>query len=180
MKKGLFAAVLALAIAAPATVFAEEATSPVAGEGKIVIEERESNAGVKVGDNGAAVNAAWGTKLDAKYVVVFVGEAYVDPEGYEGELTLTVKASDFKGGELFIHHKKDGTNDVDATVTLNSKDLSPVAVVKLLPDGGEDGNAGDGGTANTGDSNKAGLWAGALVISALLAGAAFFMKKRSA
>ena len=179
MKKGLLAAAaaLAFAVAAPVTVFAEEATSPSVDDGKIVIEERSENAGVKVGDTSAAVNKAWGTNIEDGYEVVFVGEAYVAPEGFKGELTLTVKASDFKGGEIFVHHKNDGSNDVGATVTLNSKDLSPVATLKKVSGGS---GAADKGTANTGDNNKSALWAGALVISALLAGAALVMNRRSA
>lgn len=180
MKKGLLAAAaaLAFAVAAPVTVFAEEATSPSVDDGKIVIEERSENAGVKVGDTSAAVNKAWGTNIEDGYEVVFVGEAYVAPEGFKGEVTLTVKASDFKGGEIFVHHKNDGSNDVGATVTLNSKDLSPVATLKKVSGGGS--GAADKGTANTGDNNKSALWAGALVISALLAGAALVMNRRSA
>lgn len=180
MKKGLLAAVaaLTLAVAAPVTVFAEETKSPSADDGKIVIEERSENAGVKVGDTAAVVNKAWGTNIEDGYVVVFVGEAYVTPEGYTGELTLTVKASDFKGGEIFVHHKKDGSNDTGATVTLNSKDLSPVATLKKVSNGGS--GKTDDSTANTGDTNKSGLWAGALVISALLAGAALVLNRRNA
>ncbi|MDO4413578.1 MAG: hypothetical protein Q4C20_00725 [Erysipelotrichaceae bacterium] len=184
MNKGLIAAAAALtfAVAAPVTVYAEEAKSPSADEAKIVIEERSENAGVKVGDTAAVVNAAWGTNIEDGYVVVFVGEAYVSGET-DKELTLTVNAADFKGGQIFVHHKKDGSNDVGATVTLNSKDLSPVATLKRVDNGSTPATpstpAGNN-TANTGDSNKTGLWAGALVISALLAGAALVMNKRNA
>lgn len=182
MNKGFIAAAAALtfAVAAPVTVFAEETQSPTADEAKIVIEERSENAGVKVGDTAAVVNAAWGTNIEDGYVVTFVGEAYVSGKT-DKELTLTVNAADFKGGQIFVHHKKDGSNDVGATVTLNSKDLSPVATLKKVDSGSTTPAtpAGDN-TANTGDSNKTGLWAGALVISALLAGAALVMNKRNA
>ena len=181
MNKGIIAgAAIALALTAPVTVFAEEAAaSPSKDDARIVIEERSENAGVKVGDTAAVVNEKWGTSIADGYVVVFVGEAYVVPEGADVELTLTVNAADFKGGEIFVHHKNDGSNDVGATVTLNSKDLSPVATLKKVSSG-DAGKTTDDSTVNTGDSNNTGLWAGALVISALLAGAAIVMNKRNA
>lgn len=179
MKKGFIAgAALALALAAPVTVFAEEgADSPTTGDAKIVIESRTENAGVKVGDTAAVVNEKWGTSIADGYVVVFVGEAYVTPAGTPN-VTLTVNASSFNGGEIFVHHKKDGSNDVNGTVTLNSNDLSPVCT--LAKASGGKTTPTDNSTANTGDSNNTGLWAGALIISALLAGAAFAINKRNA
>lgn len=188
MNKGIIAGVLALAVAAPMTVFAEETTSPSADDARIVIEERAENDGIKVNDMATVVNEKWGTSFDADYVVSFVGEAYVTPEGYEGELTLTINAVDF-GGEILVHHKNDGSVDFGSTITLNSKDLSPVIALKKVPSGGDDGKTDpakpadkptDGSTVNTGDSNHTGLWTGALIISALLAGAAIVMNKRSA
>lgn len=178
MKKGFIAgAALALAIAAPVTVFAEEGVpSSTTDDAKIVIESRTENAGVKVGDTAAVVNEKWGTSIADGYVVVFVGEAYVTPEGAK-DVTLTVSASSFNGGEIFVHHKKDGSNDVNATVTLNSNDLSPVAALAKASDSSK---TDDNSTANTGDSNNTGLWAGALIVSALLAGAAIVMNKRNA
>ena len=198
MKKGFLAgAALALAVAAPVTVFAEDekTTSADAKDAKIVLQgPMDSNGAAVVGQSVATqLNEAWGLSLDAEYTIVWVGEAVVMENGevvknYGPGLKLDVNAAD-KGGELIIHLKSsDGKAEVGTSLTLKSEDLSPVAVVKKIPMGGDDGgtetggNEGGkaGGTPNTGDSNNTGLWTGALIVSALLAGAAFVMNKRNA
>lgn len=170
MKKGLLVAAVAaltFALAAPVTVLAVD--SP-AGPSIEITPETEAD-GIKVGMTGEDVDKAWGTNIGPGYQVVFVGDAHVVGEGDASGLTLTVNASDFNGGEIFVHHKKDGSNDSGATVTLKATDLSPVCTLKKVS---------DSKVPNTGDSNNNILWIGALVVALVCGGAAFAMRKTNA
>lgn len=170
MKKGLLVAAVAaltFALAAPVTVLAVD--SP-AGPSIEITPETEAD-GIKVGMTGEDVDKAWGTNIGPGYQVVFVGDAHVVGTGDASGLELKVNASDFNGGEIFVHHKKTGGNDVGATVTLKATDLSPVCTLKKVS---------DSKVPNTGDSNNNILWIGALVVALVCGGAAFAMRKTNA
>ena len=171
MKKGLLVAAVAaltFALAAPVTVLAVDSPK---GPSIEITKETEAD-GIKVGMTGEDVDKAWGTSIGPGYEVVFVGDAHVVGEGDASGLKLTVNASDFNGGEIFVHHKKKtGGNDVGATVTLYATDLSPVCTLKKVS---------DSKVPNTGDSNNNVLWISALVIALVCGGAAFAMRKTNA
>ena len=177
MKKGLFAAiaaVAALALCTPTTVSA--ANSP---DGQIVIEERNGNGGIKTGMTAKEVDAAWGTSIEKDYgadlVVVYVGDAHVTPETATNVPDKTVAASEYKG--TVIAHKGKKTQ-VGKSITLKAADLSPVVVLGPA-DKKTDGGGKKDSTPRTGDTNTA-LWGGMLVLSMLAAGAALAMKKSNA
>ena len=178
MKKGLFTAVAAaitLAVASPIIVSAESADSP---DGQIILEEVSENGGIKKGDSSKTVDEKWGTSIGDGYVVVWVGDAYVSPEGAKNVPDLTVAASKY-GGTLIVHK---GTSTVDgpaASITLKAGNLSPVVVLAKTSSSSTGGDSSKKNSPNTGDSGNA-LWAGALIISVLCAGAAFAMNRRNA
>ena len=175
MKKGFLAALaaLAIAIATPVTVFATEGSSTT-GDVSINITDAAVE-GIKVGDPASVVNSAWGTNFDANLVVVFTGDAHLTPVGAtkpSPAITAPFNASTFNGGTVIAHQSsKDKSVTFGATITLSSDDLSPVVV--LAP-------ASSSKVPNTGDSNSNALWIGALGLSVVLAGAAIFMRKRTA
>ena len=178
MKKGFLAALaaLAVAVATPVTVFAEEGTKPVdssdTGKATIVLEQRDATTdGIKVGDSATVVNTKWGTSFDANLVVVWTGEAYLSPDKADPAtaLPLPVEASKL-GGTVVAHYGKTGVVS-GAKITLEASNLSPVIAL---------GPASSSKVPNTGDSNSNALWIGALGLSVVLAGAAIFMRKRTA
>lgn len=177
MKKGFLAAVaaLAIAIATPVTVHAVDggtAPSPTAKDGRILLVEQDGNGGIKKGMTAAEVNTAWGTSFDTSLVVVWVGNAYVDPEGATTADPIKPAASEY-GGTIIAHQSsKEGKKVTSGpTITLTVDDLSPV--IFLAP-------ASSSKVPNTGDSNSNALWIGALGLSVVLAGVAIFMRKRTA
>lgn len=179
MKKGLLtaaAAAIALAIASPIAVSAESADSP---NGQIILEEVAENGGIKKGDSSKTVDEKWGTSIGDGYVVVWVGDAYVSPEGAKNVPNLTVSASKY-GGVLIVHK---GTSTIDgpaASITLKADNLSPVVVLAKKSSSSTGGDSSGKKTSpNTSDSGNA-LWAGALLISVLCAGAAIVMNRRNA
>ena len=179
MKKGLLTAAvaaIALAVASPLAINAESADSP---DGQIVLEEVAENGGIKKGDSSTTVDEKWGTSIGAGYEVVWVGDAYVTPEGAKNVTSLTVAASKY-GGTLIVHK---GTSTIDgpaASITLKADNLSPVIVLAKTSGSSNGSNNGNKkNSPNTGDSGNA-LWAGALIISVLCAGAAIVMNRRNA
>ncbi len=177
MKKGLLTAAvaaIALAVTSPLAVSAESADSP---DGQIVLEEVAENGGIKKGDSSTTVDEKWGTSIGAGYEVVWVGDAYVTPEGAKNVPSLTVAASKY-GGVLIVHK---GTNKIDgpaASITLTADNLSPV-VVLAKTSGSNNGGGSKKNSPNTSDNGNA-LWAGALIISVLCAGAAIIMNRKNA
>ena len=182
MKKGLLtaaAAAIALAIASPIAISAESADSP---DGTIILEEVAENGGIKKGDSSTTVDEKWGTSIGAGYVVVWVGDAYVSPAGAKNVPDLTVSASKY-GGVLIVHK---GTSTIDgpaASITLKASNLSPVVVLAKTGSsstGGDSSGSGSKKTSpNTSDNGNA-IWAGALIISVLCAGAAIVMNRKNA
>lgn len=175
MKKGLFlAAVAALTVAlcSPMTVKAE-GDSPTTGgdKGKIVITKQDGNGDIYVGDTGKDVNEKWGAKVDESLVVIFVGDAHIDPEKATTADPAEFKASKF-GGTVIVHKGK--TTEYGSSITLTVDDLSPVAV--LAPKSSKGGKK----STNTADTSTNPIWAGALMISVLCAGAAVVMNKKNA
>ncbi len=175
MKKGLFlAAVAALTVAlcSPMTVKAE-GNSPTTGgdKGTIVITEQDGNGGIYVGDTGKDVNEKWGAKVDESLVVVYVGDAHIDPKGATTADPATFKASKF-GGTVIVHKGSKATVS-GSSITLTVEDLSPVAVLAKKSSGGKK-------STNTADTSTNPIWAGALLISVLCAGAAVVMNKKNA
>lgn len=176
MKKGLFlAAVAALTVAlcSPMTVKAE-GDSPTTGgdKGTIVITEQDGNGDIYVGDTGKDVNEKWGAKVDESLVVIFVGDAHVDKKGATKVGPAEFKASKF-GGTVIVHKGSKATV-YGSAITLTIDDLSPVAV--LAPKSSKGGKK----STNTADTSTNPIWAGALMISVLCAGAAVVMNKKNA
>lgn len=169
------AAVLMIFITAKG-IHAEKPASP---DGSIIIEEVTEAGGIRKGDSGEKVNEKWGTSIGKGYEVVFTGNAYLSSAEAKNVPNLTVSASKY-GGVLIVHK---GTSTIDgpaASITLKADNLSPVVVLAKKSSSSTGGDSSGKKTSpNTSDSGNA-LWAGALLISVLCAGAAIVMNRRNA
>ena len=177
MKKGLLVAAVAaltFALAAPVAVFAEEAKpSPSPSDVTIVLEKTDQTIdGIKVGMTAAEVNTKWGTSFDTSLVVVWTGDAHLNPKDAakpSPAIESEPYAASTYGGTIIAHLGADKKVTSGASIKFNSDDLSPVIVL---------GPASK--VPNTGDSNNNILWISALVIALVCGGASFAMRKSNA
>ena len=178
MKKGLLVAAVAaltFALAAPVAVLADEKTqtpSSSKDDVTIVLEKKDQTKdGIKVGMTAAEVNTKWGTSFDTSLVVVWTGDAHLNPEDAakpSPAIESEPYAASTYGGTVIARKGASGVKS-GASIKFNSDDLSPVIVL---------GPASK--VPNTGDSNNNILWISALVIALVCGGAAFAMRKSNA
>ena len=129
------------------------------------------------------VDETWGTDFANSYgkdfSVIWVGDAHVTPSDATKVPARVVNAADF-GGNLVIHNGKSVQGG--ASITLHAGDLSPV-IILASPSYVASVNPAPAAPAaaatvpNTGDTNN-GIWAGALVVSVVAAGAALYLNRK--
>jgi len=130
-----FVAALLLALSLPMTVFAESKETPESNQGyAIKLRDKADPNGVKVGDDSAAVRAAW--KISAEvlpdgYTVIAVKDAYVvqgdkevDPSTVNPPYVQELEG--IPGTDIILHYGKNGVEKFGSTAKLSTANMSPV------------------------------------------------------